>query len=86
MLTIIRVQTFLIVLFFPMFLNAQSSNTSSITTLNQFGALELANQVNKEAFKLDKKVSLAILGASGEVILLLKGDGLGPHNTKASER
>ncbi|AFL98348.1 heme-binding protein [Ornithobacterium rhinotracheale] len=55
-------------------------------SLNQKGALELAEQANIEAEKLDKKVSIAVLNNSGVVVLLLKGDGVGPHNTEASRR
>ena len=56
------------------------------TSLNQEGALRLANEANLEAKKLDKKVSIAVLNNSGVVILLLKGDNVGPHNTEASRR
>lgn len=54
--------------------------------LNQDGALALAKAANSEAQKLDKKVSIAVLNSSGVTILLLKGDGVGPHNTEASRR
>lgn len=54
--------------------------------LNQDGALALAKAANSEAKKLDKKVSIAVLNSSGVTILLLKGDGVGPHNTEASRR
>lgn len=70
---------------FPLILLAQNS-TSQITSLNQFGALEIAKQVSIEAGKLERNVSIAILDASGTVILLLKGDHVGPHNTEASRR
>ena len=56
------------------------------TSLNQEGALRLANEANLEAKKLDKKVSIAVLNNSGVVLLLLKGDNVGPHNTEASRR
>ena len=56
------------------------------TSLNQEGALRLANEANLEAKKLDKKVSIAVLNNSGVVLLLLKGDNIGPHNTEASRR
>ena len=35
---------------------------------------------------MDKKVSIAVLDASGSVVLLLRGDGVGPHNTEAARR
>lgn len=43
-------------------------------------------EANAEAQKLDKKVSVAVLNNSGVVLLLLKGDNVGPHNTAASRR
>lgn len=55
-------------------------------SLNQEGAMRLAKEVNAEAQKLDKKVSIAVLNNSGVVLLLLKGDYVGPHNTEASRR
>ena len=54
--------------------------------LNQIGALKLAEQAKIEAQKLGKNVSVAVLNNSGVTILLLKGDGVGPHNTEASRR
>ena len=59
---------------------------SNFQDLNQQGALELAKQANLEAQKLNKNVSIAVLNSSGVVLLLLKGDGVGPHNTEASRR
>ena len=55
-------------------------------SLNQAGALKLAEQAGLEAQKLDKKVSIAVLNSSGVTLLLLKADGVGPHNTEASRR
>ncbi|MDY3520896.1 GlcG/HbpS family heme-binding protein [Riemerella anatipestifer] len=75
----------LFLLIFPLIVWGQNSTTQS-TSLNQFGALELAKQANIEALKLGKNVSIAVLDASGTVILLLKGDNVGPHNTEASKR
>lgn len=65
-------------------ISAQYVNRSY--TLNQSGALKLAEQATAEAKKLDKQVSIAVLNASGVTILLLKGDNVGPHNTEASRR
>ncbi|WP_304344850.1 heme-binding protein [Chryseobacterium koreense] len=78
-------QVMLILSLFPLTVFGQQS-TTKLTSLNQFGALEIAKQVNLEANKLGKNVSIAVLDASGTVILLLKGDQVGPHNTEASRR
>jgi uncharacterized protein GlcG (DUF336 family) len=53
-------------------------------TLN--AAFELANRATKSATSLNKKVSVAVLDASGNIILLTRGDGVGPHNTEAARR
>ncbi len=58
----------------------------SVSNLNTAAALELANRMTKAASVKDKKVSLAILDASGNTILMLSGDGVGPHNTEAARR
>jgi uncharacterized protein GlcG (DUF336 family) len=55
-------------------------------SLNQLAALKLAEQASMEAKKLDKNVSIAVLNSSGVILLLLKGDNVGPHNTEASRR
>lgn len=78
-------QVIIIVSMFPLAILGQNSTKIS-TSLNQFGALEIAKQVNIEANKLGKNVSIAVLDTSGIVILLLKGDNVGPHNTEASKR
>ncbi|MDO8995348.1 MAG: heme-binding protein [Sediminibacterium sp.] len=85
MLTKKLFQIILFVSIFPLTIFGQNSTIKS-TSLNQFGALELAKQVNIEAIKFGKNVSIAVLDASGTVVLLLKGDNVGPHNTEASRR
>ncbi|MBO6213391.1 heme-binding protein, partial [Algoriella sp.] len=41
---------------------------------------------NQTANSFNKKVSIAILDASGTTILITRGDKVGPHNTEASRR
>ena len=48
--------------------------------------MQLAEQAKKEAEKLGKNVSVAVVNSSGAIILLLKGDNVGVHNTEASRR
>lgn len=71
---------------FPMFMLSAQNLTTGFTSLNQFGALEIAGKVNLEARKIGKNASIAVLDASGNVLLLFKGNGVGPHNTLASQR
>ncbi len=71
-------------LMLSLMLSAQYVEKSS--SLNQEGALRLAKEANAEAQKIDKKVWVAVLNNSGVVLLLLKGDNVGPHNTEASRR
>nr|WP_243699256.1 heme-binding protein [Flavobacterium hiemivividum] len=65
-------------------MSAQYIEKSS--SLNQAGALKLAEQANLQAQKIDKNVSIAVLNSSGVTLLLLKADNVGPHNTEASRR
>ncbi|PVX46841.1 uncharacterized protein GlcG (DUF336 family) [Flavobacterium sp. 103] len=58
----------------------------AVNNLTLEASLELANRVAKAASLLDKKVSLAIIDASGSTILIIRGDGVGPHNTEAARR
>lgn len=73
-----------LLLFITISLSAQYVEKSN--SLNQAGALKLAEQANAEARKIDKNVSIAVLNSSGVVLLLLKADNVGPHNTEASRR
>ena len=49
-------------------------------------ALKLADLAVKKAKAMDKVVSVAVLDAHGQTIVLLRGDGVGVHNTEASRR
>lgn len=84
MKTIKNITGILILLLISCSLSAQYVTNSY--DLNQEGALALAKAANSEAQKINKKVSIAVLNSSGVTILLLKGDGVGPHNTEASRR
>lgn len=84
MIKSLRLTLFILLLSAVHGLSAQ--HVTSTTDLNQAGALSLAEQVRREALKLDRNVSVAILNSSGVTLFLLKGDGVGPHNTEASRR
>ena len=49
-------------------------------------ALEMAERVRAKAATLNKQVAVAVVDASGQTILLTRGDGVGPHNTEAARR
>ncbi|UPQ80121.1 heme-binding protein [Flavobacterium azooxidireducens] len=59
---------------------------STVDLLTQDAAFELMKRANQEAQRLSKNVSIAILDHSGTLVLLVKGDGVGPHNTEAARR
>lgn len=58
----------------------------SIDNLTLNAAYTLANRAMTKAFELDKKVSIAILDASGNIILIIRGDNVRIHNTEAARR
>ncbi len=58
----------------------------SVDNLTLDAALELSKRVTDVATTMNKKVSIAILDASGITILLIRGEGFGPHNTEAARR
>ena len=58
----------------------------SVDNLTLDAALELTKRANQTANSFHKKVSIAILDASGTTILITRGDQVGPHNTEASRR
>ncbi|KAA3440734.1 GlcG/HbpS family heme-binding protein [Rufibacter hautae] len=49
-------------------------------------ALQMHRQAVAQAGTLQKEIAFAVVDASGQTILLLKGDGVGPHNTEAARR
>ncbi|AKQ47315.1 hypothetical protein TH63_19365 [Rufibacter radiotolerans] len=87
---------FLIIFFLPGFGWAQASKpptapvaqawVSEAYQLPLKTAQEIAARARLKAAALQKEVSIAIVDASGEVILLSRGDGVGPHNTEAARR
>ncbi|RNI23725.1 GlcG/HbpS family heme-binding protein [Rufibacter latericius] len=49
-------------------------------------ALQMHRQAVTQAGSLQKEIAFAVVDASGQTILLLKGDRVGPHNTEAARR
>lgn len=58
----------------------------SVDNLNLKAAFEISNRVTEKATSMGKNVSIAILDASGNIILLIRGEGVGIHNTEAARR
>lgn len=80
------VNLYVLLIFFFISAALMAQNVTRSLDLNQAGALQLAENARSEASKLEKNVSVAVLNNSGVVLLLLKGDDVGPHNTEASRR
>ncbi|GAB2552097.1 heme-binding protein [Rufibacter soli] len=91
-----RLTLFLIILFLPGWAWAQASKPQSAPVAQVWvseafqlplkTAQEVASRARMKAAALQKEVSIAVVDASGEVILLSRGDGVGPHNTEAARR
>ncbi|MCP2044441.1 heme-binding protein [Pontibacter sp. HSC-36F09] len=65
---------------------AQATYTSETHQLTLESAIELTNRARVAAKSLNKDVSIAIVDASGQVIILTRGNGVGTHNTEAARR
>lgn len=88
----------LLVSLIPIIVSAQqNSNPKKIAKLNDSyikcidnltldAAYVLTKRATEKASEFDKKVSIAILDASGNIILLVRGDNVGIHNTEAARR
>lgn len=72
----------------PTLASAESKNNYSLQTyqLTLEGSKEVASRAQEAAKKLNKSVTIAVVGAQGETIIIYKGDGVGPHNTEAARR
>lgn len=66
------------------------TNTNSLVraadNLTLHTAFKFVNQVFKTATTLNAKVAVAVLDASGTIIILVRADGVGPHNIEAARR
>lgn len=65
---------------------SNDSYIKSIDNLTLDAAYILSNRAMKKASELDKNVSIAVLDASGNIILIIRGDNIGIHNTEAARR
>lgn len=64
----------------------KNSYIKTIDNLTLDAAYILTKRATKKATALGKKVTIAILDASGNIILLVRADGVGIHNTEAARR
>lgn len=62
------------------------SYVKAVDNLTLEGAFELHKRATLTADSLHKKVTVAILDASGEILLITRGESIGPHNTEAARR
>ena len=62
------------------------SYTKNSSDLTLEGALELSAVAVQLASESGKQVSVAVLDSDGLIILMLRGDAIGIHNTEASRR
>lgn len=58
----------------------------SVDNLTLEAAFELNRRATMTADSLHKKVTIAILDASGEILMITRGENVGPHNTEAARR
>lgn len=49
-------------------------------------AFQITEQARATATALGKNVTIAVLDVSGQIIVLTRGDEVGPHNTEAARR
>ena len=58
----------------------------SVQSLTLDGAYALTNRARRTADSLHKNVTVVVLDASGEILMITRGEGVGPHNTEAARR
>ena len=65
---------------------SENSPVRTISNLTSKGALQVAEHTIQNAALQGKTITVVVVDASGTVIVVIKGDGVGPHNTQASEK
>ncbi len=58
----------------------------AVDNLTLEAAFELQARATLTADSLHKKVTIALLDASGEILMITRGESVGPHNTEAARR
>lgn len=77
---------FLLVLFMTALLPAARAQLRQQPDLNLDAATRLAARATDTCRRLGRPVAVAVLDHGGKVILLQRGDGVGPHNLEAGRR
>ncbi|QIH39761.1 heme-binding protein [Flavobacterium sp. Sr18] len=69
-------------------LNAKKEGnyTTQSVQLTLKTAFQITEQAREAAKSLKKNVTIAVLDASGQIIILTRGDEVGTHNTEAARR
>lgn len=65
---------------------SKDSYLIQIDQLTLRAANELSGLVRTKAHELNRVVSVAIVDLAGQIIVINRGDGVGPHNTEAARR
>ena len=63
-----------------------NSYIKSVDNLTLDAAFEITKRVTEKATSLNKNVAIAVLDASGNVLLLTRPNDVGPHNAEAARR
>ncbi|RBN51822.1 heme-binding protein [Flavobacterium psychrolimnae] len=64
----------------------EGNYTTQSVQLTLKTAFQITEQAREAAKSLGKNVTIAVLDASGQIIILTRGDEVGPHNTEAARR
>lgn len=69
-------------------LNAKTEQnyTTQSVQLTLKTAFQMTEQARAAASALGKNVTIAVLDASGQIIIITRGEEVGPHNTEAARR
>ncbi|MBG6062874.1 uncharacterized protein GlcG (DUF336 family) [Flavobacterium sp. CG_9.1] len=70
----------------PLIINTAENYTITSEQLSLKAAFQITKQARLAATALGKNVTIAVLDASGQIIMLTRGETVGPHNTEAARR
>ena len=70
----------------PLIINTAENYTITSEQLSLKAAFQITEQARLAATALGKNVTIAVLDASGQIIMLTRGETVGPHNTEAARR